>query len=54
MSHLQQNKASVASRTAFDVLTVEEGEPSEDEVVSEPEAVIHSVVCVVHHLIIPT
>jgi phosphatidate cytidylyltransferase len=46
MSHLQQNKSSVASRTAFDVLTVEEGEQSEDEVVWEPEAVDSSVVCV--------
>lgn len=46
MSHLQQNKSSVASRTAFDVLSVESGEESEDEVVSEPEAVVHPVVCV--------
>jgi len=38
MSLLQQNKSSVASRTAFDVLTVEPGEESENEVVSEPEA----------------
>jgi hypothetical protein len=47
MSHLQQSKSSVASRTAFDVLTVEEGEQSEDEVVWEPEAVDSPVVCVV-------
>lgn len=50
MSHLQQNKSSVASRTAFDVLSVESGEQSEDEVVSEPEA--PPVVCVAlssHH-----
>src|ERR1700760_1537910 len=46
MSHLQQSKSSVASRTAFDILTVESGEESEDEVTSEPDAVISSVVCV--------
>lgn len=46
MSHLQQNRSSVASRTAFEVLAVEEGEQSEDDVVSEPEAVVSSVVCV--------
>jgi hypothetical protein len=48
MSHLQPNKSSVASRTAFDILTVEEGEQSEDEVVfePEPEAAIPPVVCV--------
>ena len=48
MSHLQQNKSSVASRTAFDLLSVESsGEQSEEEeVVSEPEAVVHPVVCV--------
>lgn len=44
MSQLQQSKSSVASRTAFDVLTVESGEELEDEVVSEPEAA--AVVCV--------
>jgi hypothetical protein len=46
MSQLQQSKSSVASRTAFDVLTVESAEESEDEVVYEPEAVISAVVCV--------
>jgi hypothetical protein len=46
MSQLQQSKSSVASRTAFDVLTVESGEELEDEVESEPEAVVSSVVCV--------
>jgi len=52
MSHLQQNKSSVASRTAFDVLSIESGEQSEDEVVSEPEAVVSPVECVAispHH-----
>ena len=52
MSHLQQNKSSVASRTAFDVLSIESGEQSEVEVVSEPEAVVPEVVCVApssHH-----
>lgn len=52
MSLLQQNKTSVASRTAFDVLSVESGEHSEDEDVSEPEAVVSPVVCVAlssHH-----
>lgn len=46
MSHSQQNKSSVASRTAFDLLSVESsGEQSEeDEVVSESEAVVHPVV----------
>lgn len=46
MSQLQQSKSSVASRTAFDVLAVESAGESEDEVVSEPEAVISAVVCV--------
>ncbi len=47
MSQLQQSKSSaVASRTAFDVLTVESGEESEDEVVSEPEVVLSTVACV--------
>lgn len=46
MSHLQQSKSSVASRTAFDILTVESGEESEDEVTSELDAAIPSVVCV--------
>jgi len=46
MSQLHQSKSSVASRTAFDVLSVESGEESEDEVVSEPEAVVSAVVCV--------
>ena len=36
---------SVASRTAFDILTVESGEESADEVVSEPE-VVSAVSCV--------
>jgi len=56
MSQLQQNKNSVASRTAFDVLTVESGEQSDDDLVSErEEPVIPSVVCVErHHLIVPT
>ena len=52
MSHLQQIKSSVASRTAFDVLSVESGEQSEDEVMSEPEAAVPPVVCVTlssHH-----
>ncbi|KAH9058864.1 cytidylyltransferase family-domain-containing protein [Lactarius vividus] len=39
-----QSKSSVASRTAFDILTVESGEESEEEQVSEPEAVVASVV----------
>ena len=46
MSHLQQSKSSVASRTAFDILSVESGEESEDEVVTEPDAVISPAVCV--------
>jgi hypothetical protein len=46
MSHLQQQKSTVASRTAFEVLAVESAEESEDELLSEPEAVIHPVVCV--------
>jgi hypothetical protein len=46
MSQSQQSKSSVASRTAFDVLTVESPEESEDEVVSEPEAVVSAVLCV--------
>jgi hypothetical protein len=46
MSQLQQNKSTVASRTAFDVLTVESVEESDDDVVSEPEAVVSSVACV--------
>jgi hypothetical protein len=46
MSHLQQSKSAVASRTAFDILTVESGEESEDEVLSEPDAVISPAVCV--------
>lgn len=46
MSQLQQSKSSVASRTAFDVLSVESGEELEDEVVSESEAVVSAVVCV--------
>jgi hypothetical protein len=46
MSQLQQSKSSVASRTAFDVLSVESGEELEDEVASEPEAVVSAVVCV--------
>jgi hypothetical protein len=46
MSQLQQSKSSVASRTAFDVLAVESAGESEDEVVSEAEAVISAVVCV--------
>lgn len=42
-----QQKSSVASRTAFDILTVESGEESEEEQVSEEsEAVVSSVVCV--------
>src|SRR5712671_5291063 len=46
MSLLQQNKSSVASRTAFDILTVESGEESEDEVLSEPEVPLPPVQCV--------
>ena len=46
MSPSQQTKSSVASRTAFEVLTVESAEESEDEVVFEPEAVVSAVVCV--------
>ena len=42
-----QHTSSVASRTAFDILTIESGEESEEEQVSESEAVVHSsVVCV--------
>ncbi|KAF8482665.1 cytidylyltransferase family-domain-containing protein [Russula ochroleuca] len=41
---MSQSKSSVASRTAFDILTVESGEESEDEVLSEPEAAVPSVV----------
>jgi hypothetical protein len=41
-----QQKSSVASRTAFDILTVESGEESEEEQLSESEAVVSSVVCV--------
>ncbi len=41
-----QSKSSVASRTAFDILTVELGEESEEENVSESEAVVPSVECV--------
>ena len=40
-----QQKSSVASRTAFDILTVESGEESEEEQLSESEVVL-SVVCV--------
>ena len=40
-----QHPKSVASRTAFDILTVESGEESGDEVVSEPE-VVSAVSCV--------
>jgi hypothetical protein len=36
----QQNKFSVASRTAYDLLPVESGEESEEEQVSEPDAVV--------------
>lgn len=44
---LQQNKFSVASRTAYDLLPVESGEEdSEEESVSNPEAVVPPVVCV--------
>ena len=49
MSQAQQSKSSVASRTAFDVLTVESGEESVDEVVFDPEEAVisaSSVVCV--------
>jgi hypothetical protein len=43
----QQNKFSVASRTAYDVLPVESGEESEqEEEESEPEPVVLPVVCV--------
>ena len=41
-----QHKSSVASKTAFDILTVESGEESEEEQVSESEALGSSVVCV--------
>ena len=41
-----QQKSSVASRTAFDILAVESAEESEEEHVSESEAVVPSVVCV--------
>jgi hypothetical protein len=41
-----QHTSSVASRTAFDILTIESGEESEEEQASESEAVVHSVVCV--------
>ena len=43
---MSQSKSSVASRTAFDILTVESGEESEDEVLSEPEAVVPTALCV--------
>ncbi|KAI9442477.1 cytidylyltransferase family-domain-containing protein [Lactarius indigo] len=39
-----QSKSSVASRTAFDILTVDSGEESEEEHVSESEAAVASVV----------
>jgi hypothetical protein len=41
-----QQKSSVASRTAFDILSVDSAEESEEEQVSESEAVVSSVVCV--------
>jgi hypothetical protein len=43
---MSQSKSSVASRTAFDILRVESGEESEDEVLSEPEAVVPPLSCV--------
>ena len=42
----QQNKFSVSSKTAYDLLPVESGEESEEEQVSEPEQVVPPAVCV--------
>ncbi len=43
---LLQSKSSVASPTAFDLLAVELGDESEEELVSESEDVVSSVMCV--------